>query len=249
MRSSRRWEYLARSPKVLWNLITRAQYSFTYDLTPLHSKNMSLAKRVNLLKAGLNLVHRRPKPWSWPTHMHVEISSRCDLSCPVCPNGKGILKRQQPMMDLELFSNLMSQAGPYLLAVCLWSWGEPLLHPQLAEMIKIAKSYGVLTLVSTNGQCLNNQRVLTDLIDQPPTYLIVAIDGLTEQTNSKYRVGAKLDPVLKGIRQLAKLKLQRARRPLEVFLKFSGSNFHIRFVARAKIPNAMAATSIMKQIT
>ncbi len=209
MRSKRRWEYAARSPQILWDIIARGRYRFTYDLTPMHSSNMSVAKRLNLFKAGLNLIYRRAKPWSWPTHMHVEISSRCDLNCPVCPQGQGILKRRQPMMDLELFSKLMSEAGPYLLAVCLWSWGEPLLHPQLGEMIRIAKKYGVLTLVSTNGQRLNDERVLSDLISEPPTYLIVAIDGLTDETNSRYRVGAKLAPVLHGIGHLAKLKRQR----------------------------------------
>ena len=209
MRSKRRWEYLAHSPKILWDVIARNQYSFTYDLTPMRSDNMSAAKRLNLFKAGLNLIYRRAKPWSWPTHMHIEISSRCNLNCPVCPQGKGILKRHQPMMDLELFSKLMSEAGPYLLAVCLWSWGEPLLNPQFAEMIRIAKSYGVITLVSTNGQCLDDQRVRADLISEPPTYLIVAIDGLTEQTNAMYRVGAKLAPVLTGVRQLVNMKRQR----------------------------------------
>ncbi len=51
--------------------------------------------------------------------------------------------------------------------------------------------------------------VCSDLISEPPTYLIVAIDGLTDETNSVYRVGAKLAPVLEGIRQLAQMKRQR----------------------------------------
>jgi len=113
------------------------------------------------------------------------------------------------MMDLELFRQLMAEVGPYLLTVGLNGWGEPLLHPQFAEMVRIAKSYGVITLLSTNGQCLNNHRVRSGLISEPPTYLIVAIDGLTDETNSVYRVGAKLAPALKGVRQLAKMKRQR----------------------------------------
>lgn len=206
MRSKRRWEYLARSPKTLWDVIARGEYRFTYDLTPMHSVNMSAAKRLNLLKAGLNLVYRKAKPWSWPTHMHVEVSSRCNLNCPVCPQGEGKLKRDKPMMELEMFRQLMGEAGPYLLAVCLWSWGEPLLNPHLTEMIRIAKSYGVITLVSTNGQCLKDEKVLENLICEPPTYLIVAIDGLTEESNSVYRVGGRLEPVLKGVQRIARAK-------------------------------------------
>ena len=212
MRSKRRWKYLVRSPRILWDLTTRRKYQFTYDLTPMHSKNMSAAKRLNLLKAGLNLVYRKAKPWSWPTHMHVEVSSRCNLNCPVCPQGEGKLKRDKTLMDLEMFRELMREAGPYLLAVCLWSWGEPLLNPHLAEMIRIAKSYGVITLVSTNGQCLKDEKVLEALISEPPTYLIVAIDGLTEETNSVYRVGGKLEPVLAGVRHIAQTKRQQKQK-------------------------------------
>jgi len=209
MRSKIRWKYAARTPQILWDVMGRGQYRFTFDLMPMHTRNMSLRKRLNLLRAGLNLIYRRAKPWSWPIHMQVEISSRCDLNCPVCPRGTGILRRNQEMMDLELFAQLMREVGPYLLTVCLWGWGESLLHPQFAEMVRIAKSYGVITSLSTNGQCLNNQRVLADLIREEPTYLIVAIDGLTDETNSVYRVGAKLRPALSGIRQLAQMKRQR----------------------------------------
>ncbi len=209
MRSEVRWRYLVRSPKILWDIVVRGRYRFTFDLMPMRTPKMSLAKRWNLLKAGLNLIYRRPKPWSWPIHLQIEISSRCGLKCPVCPRGTGILKRDQDLMDLELFKKLMAEAGPYLLTVGLYSWGEPLLHPQFAQMVKIAKSYGVITVLSTNGQNLNDQHVLSGLISEPLTYLIVAIDGLTDQTNSVYRVGAKLAPILDGVKQLAQMKLQR----------------------------------------
>ena len=208
MRSKVRWKYLARAPKILWDIVARGRYGFTFDLAPMYSCDMSPAKRLNLFKAGLNLIYRRAKPWAWPIHMQVEISSRCNLNCPVCPQGRGILKRDRDRMDLELFKRLMSEVGPYLLTASLWGWGEPLLHPQFAEMVRIAKSYGVITVISTNGQSLRNERVLSDLISEPPTYLIVAIDGLTDETNSVYRVGAKLAPVLTGVRQLADMKRQ-----------------------------------------
>ena len=82
--------------------------------------------------------------------------------------------------------------APYLLTASLWAWGEPLLHPRLKEILRAARKHDVVTLLSTNGQCLDNDRVLEALIEEPPAYLILAIDGLTDQTNSAYRVGARL---------------------------------------------------------
>jgi MoaA/NifB/PqqE/SkfB family radical SAM enzyme len=112
-------------------------------------------------------------------------------------------------MEVSLFEQLMDEVGPYLLTASLWAWGEPLLHPRLADILRIAQKYPVATLLSTNGQNLYKDEVIKALIDHPPTYLIVAIDGLTDETNSKFRVGAKLDQILPGVRRLAELKRER----------------------------------------
>ena len=112
-------------------------------------------------------------------------------------------------MDVDLFEQLMDDVGPYLLTASLWAWGEPLLHPKFAEILRIAEKHPVATLLSTNGQNLNKDEIIEALIDHPPTYLIVAIDGLTDETNSKFRVGAKLEPILSGVRRLAELKRER----------------------------------------
>jgi radical SAM protein with 4Fe4S-binding SPASM domain len=56
---------------------------------------------------------------------------------------------------------------------------------------------------------LDRDSVLEALLEEPPTYLIVAIDGLEDATNSRFRVGARLEPILRGVRRLAALKRQR----------------------------------------
>jgi radical SAM protein with 4Fe4S-binding SPASM domain len=112
-------------------------------------------------------------------------------------------------MDVGLFERLMDEVGPYLLTISLWAWGEPLLHPHLEEILRTVRKHDMVILLSTNGQCLDSDRVLEVLANEPPTHLIVAIDGLTDETNSKYRVGARLSPILAGVRRLAEIKRQR----------------------------------------
>jgi radical SAM protein with 4Fe4S-binding SPASM domain len=208
VRSWERLQGLARSPQLLWNVLFRARYDFIYDQMPISVRRMSLAKRINLLRAGGNLVHRRLTPWSWPLHMNIELTSYCNLRCPICPTGARELNRRPEAMEVELFERLMAEAGPYLLTMSLWGWGEPLLHPRLADILRIARRYPVATLVSTNGQKLNDDRIIDTLIAHPPTVLIVAIDGLTDETNSRFRTGARLEPALSGVRRLAELKRQ-----------------------------------------
>jgi radical SAM protein with 4Fe4S-binding SPASM domain len=109
-------------------------------------------------------------------------------------------------MAVDLFERVIDEVGPYLLTISLWAWGEPLLHPQLQRILHAVRKHDIAILLSTNGQNLDDERVIEALTKEPPTYLIVAIDGLTDETNSQFRVGAKLEPVLAGVRRIAEIK-------------------------------------------
>ncbi len=209
MKKQERLRSILRTPKRIWDVMFRGNYDFDYDLMPVNTRRMSMEKRLNLFKAGGNLLYRRLKPWSRPIHMQIELANYCNLKCPVCPSGIGKLSRRPMAMDLSLFDHLMEEVGPYLLTASLWAWGEPLLHPRLADILRIAQKHPIVTLLSTNGQNLDKDETIKALIDSPPTYLIVAIDGLTDETNSKFRVGAKLQPVLSGVKRLAEIKREK----------------------------------------
>lgn len=200
-----RWNYLKRAGGLTWDILVRGQYDFTYDLMSVHS-HLPVRKRLNLLRTGANLIYRRTSPWGWPIHMHVELTSYCNLRCRVCPTGTGRLERQPQAIDPALFKRVMDEAGPYLLTASLWGWGEPLLHPRLADVLSQVQDRGVTTLLSTNGQNLEDEGVLRALASYPPTYLIVCLDGLTDETNSAFRVGAKLRPALEGVERLAEMR-------------------------------------------
>lgn len=222
MRAFERWQYMSRAPRIVWDLAVRNQYSFQFDQMPMVVRGLSVAARLNMLRAGLNLVHRRSGGWSWPLNMQMELTSYCNIRCPVCPVGTKELTRTAQAMDIGLFEQLLAEAGPYLLTLALWGWGEPLLHPQLSSVLKIARRYPAVTMLSTNGQTLDREEVQKALRESPPHYLIVAIDGLCDETNSVYRVGAKLRPALDGVRALAEWK-RRTGATLPVL--------HFRFIA------------------
>jgi MoaA/NifB/PqqE/SkfB family radical SAM enzyme len=116
--------------------------------------------------------------------MIIELTNYCNLKCRVCPTGTGRLERQPAAMEPALFERLMNEVGSYLMTASLWGWGEPLLHPQLSSILRIAQKQGVTTFLSTNGQNLSDEEVLEALVSYPPTFLIVALDGITDETNS-----------------------------------------------------------------
>lgn len=212
MRAHERSRGLLRAPKLAFDVLLRGRYRFIYDRMPMEAGGMTAAKRLNLFKSGANLLYRRLRPWSMPLHMQFELTNYCNLRCPVCPSGTHKLNRPPQAMDPALLERVLEEAGPYLLTMSLWGWGEPLLHPRLEEILRAARECSAMKLLSTNGQNLNQERVLDALINEPPDYLIVALDGLTDETNSTYRAGAKIAPALEGIRKLAEMKRARGQR-------------------------------------
>lgn len=209
MKKEKRRQILMKSPNLLWNLLVRGSYELNYDLMPAHISQMSMKKRFNLLKAGVNLFYRNLTPWNLPFNMQIELTNFCNLKCPVCPVGTKELNRRPMAMSIGLFERLMEEVGSYLLTAALFAWGEPLLHPKLPDILRIANKHRIVIRLSTNGQNLNDDKIIDTLITHPPTYLIVAIDGLTDETNSKYRVGAKLEKILSGVYRLAEIKQKK----------------------------------------
>ena len=125
MRTRERWEYLIGTPKIALAAVASGRYSFTCDWMPVTVRGMRYRSRWNLLCSGLNLLHRRARPWSWPLHIQIELNSHCNHRYPVCPVGIRDLARGAVVIDVCRFENLMREVGPYLPALSLWAWGEP----------------------------------------------------------------------------------------------------------------------------
>lgn len=206
----------------MWQIFAHGRHRFTFDWMPMVVRDMSWRQRLNVGLAGLNLFHRRARPWAMPLHMQIEVTNYCNLRCPVCPTGSGALSRKPKAMEVDLFERLFEEVGPTLLTAALFAWGEPLLHPQLGKLLAIARRYPATILVSTNGQNLHEPAVQAALREHPPTYLVVALDGLTDATNAIFRKGARLSPVWAGVRQLVAWK----RRTLSHW-----PVLHLRFMA------------------
>jgi radical SAM protein with 4Fe4S-binding SPASM domain len=209
MKYHERLRAIRRSPSIAYQLLVNGRYDFTYDQMPISVRGMAWPKRINLIRSGLNLLHRRLKPWNNPLHMQFELTSFCNLHCPVCPTGTGELNRRTRAMDVELFRKVYDEVAPHLLTASLWGWGESILHPALGDILRIADRHDAVTFLSTNGQHLQRDAIMQAILEFPPSYLIVAIDGLTDETNTKFRVGAKLEPILRAVRQLAEQKKRR----------------------------------------
>lgn len=81
---------------------------------------------------------------------YLEISNICNLSCAFCPGTKRAPRRLTP----EEFRVLAARLRPYTEYLYLHLMGEPLLHPQLGELLEIAQELQFQVIVTTNATLL-----------------------------------------------------------------------------------------------
>ena len=82
--------------------------------------------------------------------VYVEITNVCNLSCVFCP-GTERAKRFLSPAEFRLMAEKLRGHTRYLYFHVM---GEPLLHPQLPELLAIAHELGFRVCVTTNGTLL-----------------------------------------------------------------------------------------------
>ncbi len=187
-----------------FNLLVRRRLDFQFDQIPMSATHLSMRKRWNLVKIGLNRLLPIARTMGRPYMAHISPSNLCDLDCRICPSKDEETKARM-LLPFETFQKFVDEAGGTLLYMILWSWGEPILNPDLAKMARYAADRNILTVTSTNLNHLNEDQAM-ELVRSGLTALIIAVDGTTEESYAVQRRGGSLERVLNNIRMLVAAK-------------------------------------------
>lgn len=126
--------------------------------------------------------------------VYVEITNICNMNCSFCPTTK----RAKATMSSKDFEYIASRIVPYTDYVYLHVKGEPLLHPNLKEILDICEKYNLKVNISTNGTLLDGKYELLKNIRQ----LNVSLHSL--ENDDKYKLEEYLNTTLDICNKLAK---------------------------------------------
>ncbi len=107
--------------------------------------------------------------------------------------------------DTDLYEKIFNQIASTTYLLTIHGWGEPLMHKNLSEIIRLANKNKICTVVTTNGSLLNNN-VSKELISSKLDCLIFSIDGITDESYQLYRRGGKYESVINNMKELITLK-------------------------------------------
>jgi MoaA/NifB/PqqE/SkfB family radical SAM enzyme len=127
----------------------------------------------------------------------------CNLRCKTCWGGLDLAGKRPPLMPYELYESAIRQMPRSVESVTFSMLGEPLLHPQLGDMIQLARDSGFRTILFTNGILLRDEQAQM-LARAPLDVLNISVETSAEQSRSMR--GADLDEIRENARAFAAIK-------------------------------------------
>ncbi len=117
------------------------------------------------LRRGLRFVRTRLREWRMigkalastkhPILVHIIPNRRCNLACTYC-NEYDDVSKPVPLEEMRRRLDTLAGMGTSIITI---SGGEPLMHPEMDEIIRHIRRRGIIAGMITNGFFLNKERI------------------------------------------------------------------------------------------
>ena len=141
-----------------------------------------------------------------PTSLMIEPTNICNLKCPLCPTGLGVLNRAKRSMTFDEYKMIIDQVKGHVKEIVLWHYGEPFVNKHILAMIGYATQRKISIITSTNGHFFQSPEYCERVVRSGIQRIIVAIDGADQEAYEKFRVGGNFDKVIQGVKWLGEAK-------------------------------------------
>ena len=150
-----------------------------------------------------------------PNRLYIECTAACNISCmdACCAPETGITRtREAGMLDFDLFTRVIDEAGEALVRVDFFNYGEAFLHKRAVEMCAYIKSRfpHIYLYTSTNGLAFDEKRARS-LVHSGIDEVTFSLDGALPESYVKYRRRGNLNVALHNLAAMADEKERTER--------------------------------------
>lgn len=175
------------------------------------------------LKKYVEQIKVRKKPF---VAFQIEPTSRCQLKCIMCPRTVFSGEWVNGDMPLSVYKEISSHFH-LVDDIHIQGWGEPLLHPNIIDMIQIAKAENCRASLTTNGALLTG-KISEELIRRGLDIIAISISGANKETHESIRCGSHFEQFLDNIKTLSFLKAEMRSKTPKLILSFLMTKTNIK---------------------
>ena len=139
----------------------------------------------------------------------IDILSSCNLKCLSCPHSlENKDDAPKGSMDLETTKKVIDKItmeSPETTHISLYSWGEPLIHPKVDEIVNYIHEKGIAVSLSSNLSIRFNEEKLIRIIKSNPEYLKISVSGFYPDAYNSTHQGGDINLVKSNLYKIRKL--------------------------------------------
>ena len=149
----------------------------------------------------------------YPVHVDIELSSYCQLKCPMCFRFNRPIVNQGNMR-FETFKKVIDEISGRVYSIKFTGRGEPLINKEFSRFMEYLKDkkFGEIAII-TNGQLIKEE-TMHNMIDNGMDRVAFSIDGLKDEYE-EIRAPVKYEEIFGIVSQLYEIReRKRKRKPL-----------------------------------
>ncbi len=168
---------------------------------------LTFYKLLNILLVNVECLLKRERLIGLPYDIKLEPTNICNSGCRLCPTGMGLSGRAKGKMSFDKFKLIIEQIKRHTYVLDLSNWGDPLVVPEIYEMIRYAHDCRIWTYISTNLHSFSIENGdAQKMIESGLDMLNCSVHAASQQTYEQYQPNKKLDSVLEKIRNIQETK-------------------------------------------
>lgn len=204
-----------------------------YVLKIICSRKFSFYKKFNFICSLIEwFLIRSKKMLSKPYLYLIEATTACNLRCVKCIHSKeGAIEIGS--LTYENFDKIFKKIKKYAIVITFVNWGEPFLNKDIFKMISKCSSEGIRLDFSTSLN-LKDKKLLEMIVDSGLEALTISLDGITQNSYSKYRVGGDIRLVFDNIKYLLDYKKKVNSKKPRIFWQFLVNRYNEEEMEQAK---------------
>lgn len=191
----------------------------------LAQKEYKKLKQLNVINFTFDILMKRIVSTSYPIHIQLEHTTYCNARCIMCDHFVAHNRGSKHLSLLTVKS--IEKLLPYVSMVIMHGNGEPLINPNILEIMALYEKYQVEVSLNTNLSFLTNE-IITSLKNNCSS-LHISCDGVAKEQYESIRIGLSYEKFLNNLHRL-ETEAPDINRVLEVVLMRQNITNTIDFV-------------------